>query len=60
MSNISKDKEKENRELDQSQNNQKIVGDASDNPETSGPAENLREQAAKATDNSSNEKEPAG
>ena len=35
------------------------MGDASDNPETTGPAENLREEAAKATDNSNDEKEPA-
>ena len=59
MSNYSEDKSKKNKDLDQSQNNQKVVGDASENPETSGPAENLREEAAKATDNSNNEKEPA-
>ena len=35
------------------------MGDASDDPETTGPAENLREEADKATDNSSDEKEPA-
>ena len=59
ISNYSEDKIKKNKDLDQSQNNQNVVGDASDNPETTGPAENLREEAAKATDNSSDEKEPA-
>jgi hypothetical protein len=59
MSYNSKDNIKKNKDLDQSQDNQKVVGDASDNPETTGPAENLREEAAKATDNSSDEKEPA-
>jgi hypothetical protein len=35
-----------------------VVGDAENNPETEGPSENLRE-AFEATDNSSDEKEPA-
>ena len=47
MSNNSKDNIKKNKDLDQSQNNQNVVGDASDNPETTGPTENLREEAAK-------------
>ena len=47
MSNNSKDNIKKNKDLDQSQDNQKVVGDASDNPETTGPAENLREEAVK-------------
>ncbi len=59
MSNTYEDKNNKNKDLEKSQNNQKVVGDASENPETSGPAENLREEAAKATDNSNNEKEPA-
>jgi hypothetical protein len=59
MSNTSQDKNNKNKELDQSQNNQKVVGDAAENPETSGPAENLREEASKPTDNTGDEKEPA-
>ena len=51
--NLTEDKNKKNKDLDQSQDNQSVVGDASDNPETSGPAENLREEAAKPTDNTS-------
>jgi hypothetical protein len=59
MSNNSENKNKKNTNLDQSQNNQNVVGDASDNPQTTGPTENLREEAAKTTDKSSDEKEPA-
>jgi hypothetical protein len=35
------------------------VGQAASNPETSGPAENVREKAAKITDKSQDSKEPA-
>jgi len=59
MSNSTEDKNKKNKDLEQSQNNQNVVGDAESNPETEGPSENLREEALKATDNSSDEKEPA-
>jgi hypothetical protein len=34
--------------LEKAQNNQKKMGDAARDPETTGPAENLREKAAKA------------
>jgi hypothetical protein len=33
------------KELDEAQNDQEEVGEASSEPETSGPAENLREKA---------------
>ena len=36
-----------------------MVGNAENNPETEGPSESLREEALEATDNSSDEKEPA-
>jgi hypothetical protein len=49
----------EERELDEAQNDQDEVGEASSDPETSGPAENLRERAAKSTDKSQDSKEPA-
>ena len=58
MSNLTEEKSKKNKDLEQSQNNQNVVGDAENNPETEGPSENLRE-AFEATDNSSDEKEPA-
>jgi hypothetical protein len=59
MSNPNEDKSKKIKDLEQSQDNQNVVGDAENNPETEGPSENLREEALEATDNSSNEKEPA-
>ena len=36
--------------LDNAQKNQKRVGAAESDPETTGPAENLREEAAEAVD----------
>ena len=59
MSNSSEDKNKKNKNLEESQNNQNVVGNAENNPETEGPSESLREEALEATDNSSDEKEPA-
>lgn len=47
------------KELDEAQNDQEEVGEASSDPDTSGPAENLRERAAKTTDKSQESKEPA-
>ncbi|MGA8911761.1 MAG: hypothetical protein WB443_02765 [Nitrososphaeraceae archaeon] len=41
------------------QKNQKKIGQAESNPETSGPAENLREEAAEMTDEGQDSKEPA-
>lgn len=37
-------------DIESAQKNQKKVGAAKDNPETSGPAENLREEATEMTD----------
>jgi len=47
------------RKLDNAQQDQDNVGAAGSNPDTSGPAENLREAAAKAEDKSESSKEPA-
>jgi hypothetical protein len=49
----------EDKNLDSAQKNQKKVGKAESDPETSGPAENLREEAAEMTDESQESKEPA-
>lgn len=49
----------EDKDLDSAQKNQKKVGKAESDPETSGPAENLREEAAEMTDESQDSKEPA-
>jgi hypothetical protein len=46
-------------DLESAQKDQKKVGKASSDPETSGPAENLREEAAEMTDESEDSKEPA-
>ena len=49
----------EDKDLDSAQKNQKKVGKAESDPETSGPAENLREEAADMTDESQESNEPA-
>ena len=54
MSNSSEDNNKK-KNLDQSQNNQSDVGDAATDPETSGPTDNVRDQALKVTDNKSDQ-----
>ena len=46
-------------DLESAQKDQKKIGKASSDPETSGPAENLREEAAEMTDESEDSKEPA-
>ena len=54
MSNSSEDNNKK-KSLDQSQNNQSDVGYAAADPETSGPADNVRDKALKVTDNKSDQ-----
>ena len=49
----------EERELDGAQDDQEEVGEAESNPKKSGPAENLRDKAAKTTDKSQDSEEPA-
>ena len=44
--------------LDNAQKNQKKVGAASDDPHTTGPAENLRDEAADMVDESERSKDP--
>jgi hypothetical protein len=50
--------DRENEELNEVQKKQNKVGEAGSNPETSGPAENLREKAAKMTDKGQDSEEP--
>ena len=45
-------------DIESAQKNQKKIGAAEDNPETSGPAKNLREEAAEMTDKDQDEEEP--
>ena len=49
----------EEKELDEAQDDQDEVGEAGSDPETSGPAENLREKAAKTSDKNQESEEPA-
>lgn len=58
MGNSSEENNKKNKNLEQSQNNASEIGDAESNPETSGPAGDLRKAALEATtDETSDEKE---
>jgi hypothetical protein len=50
---------REEKNLDKAQGNQNKVGDAAANPETTGPAENLREKAAQANNKNEESREPA-
>jgi hypothetical protein len=43
--------------LEEAQKNQKKAGAAENDPETTGPAESLREEAAEAVDEDSDEKD---
>ena len=43
--------------LEEAQKNQKKSGAAENDPETTGPAENLREEAAEAVDEDSDDKD---
>ena len=49
----------DSKDLDEAQKNQKKAGAAQNDPETTGPAENLREEAAEMVDEDKNEEEPA-
>lgn len=48
----------EGTELDKAQKNQKKAGAAENDPETTGPADNLREEAADMVDEDKEEEEP--
>jgi hypothetical protein len=50
---------KDNKKLESDQQNQKKIGRAESNPETPGPAESLREEAAEMTDEGQDAKGPA-
>jgi hypothetical protein len=48
----------DNKGLEEAQKNQKKAGAAENDPETTGPAENLREEAADMVDEDNDEKDP--
>lgn len=49
----------ESEDIETAQKNQKKIGAAENDPETSGPAENLREEAADMVDEEEDSSEPA-
>jgi len=53
------DRKNESEDIETAQKNQKKIGAAEDDPETSGPAENLREEAAEMVDEEEGSSEPA-
>lgn len=53
------DTSKDNENIETAQKNQKKIGAAEDDPETTGPAENLREEAADMVDKDEDSNEPA-
>jgi hypothetical protein len=59
MYTMSDTEREEEEELDSAQAKQNKVGEASSDPKTSGPTENLREKAANMTDESEDSEEPA-
>jgi hypothetical protein len=53
------DRKNESEDIETAQKNQKKIGAAENDPETSGPAENLREEAADMVDKEEDSNEPA-
>jgi hypothetical protein len=52
------DRKNESEDIETAQKNQKKIGAAENDPETSGPAENLREEAAEMVDEEEGSSEP--
>ena len=59
MSDKKDDKKDDSEDIESAQKNQKKIGAAEDDPETTGPAENLREEAADMVDEDEDSREPA-
>ena len=53
------DRKDDSEDIETAQKNQKKIGAAEDNPEITGPAENLREEAAETVDKDEDSNEPA-
>jgi hypothetical protein len=53
------DRKNESEDIETAQKNQKKIGAAENDPETSGPAENLREEATEMVDEEEGSSEPA-
>ena len=52
-------RKEDSKDIESAQKNQRKIGAAEDDPETTGPAENLREEAAKMVDEDEGSSEPA-
>jgi hypothetical protein len=59
LENVMSDQNENNEDIETAQKNQKKIGAAEDDPETTGPAENLREEAAEMVDKDEDSNEPA-
>lgn len=57
--NSSEESNSSQKDLESSQENQKEVGDAESNPETSGPTDKVREEAFEDADSEDKSNEPA-
>jgi hypothetical protein len=53
------DRKDDSEDIEKAQKNQRKIGKAEDDPETTGPAENLREEAAEMVDKDEDSREPA-
>jgi len=53
------DRNEGNENIETAQKNRKKIGASEDDPETTGPAENLREEAAEMVDKDEDSNEPA-
>ena len=53
------DRKEDSEDIEKAQKNQRKIGKAEDDPETTGPAENLREEAAEMVDKDEDSREPA-
>jgi hypothetical protein len=56
---VMSDTKDDNEDIERAQKNQKKIAAAEDDPETTGPAENLREEAAEMVDKDQDSSEPA-
>lgn len=52
-------RKEDSKDIESAQKNQRKIGAAEDDPETTGPAENLREEAAEMVDEDEGSSEPA-
>jgi hypothetical protein len=59
LSLVMSERKDESEDIEKAQKNQRKIGAAEEDPETTGPAENLREEAAEMVDKDQDSSEPA-